>query len=956
MKKSRIAERYRVEHEIGRGGMGRVLLVEDEALNRPLALKKMLKDASSLSRARFIDEARITAQLSHPNIVPVFHLGREDDELFLTMRVVEGQDLRQILMALRRGDQDVIDAYPLRRFLRIFLKICDGVGYAHKRGILHRDLKPSNIMVGKQERVLVMDWGLAKPLQLEKQNQARQPTQIVSRMREEHESESGLVTQDGDVVGTPAYMSPEQAQTDPTIDQQSDVYSLGAILYRLVTGYAPYEGSSLQILKALLSRPPLSPRLRAPHKNISPALEAIILKTMERDREQRYLSTEELRKDLELYLDGQRIDVYKEGFLESVKRFARSYRLIAAALLSIVTALVFSIFILNQWSQTFRSTAKAEQFQAQINEIESQRSLFQIELAGRLATLNADILESRNNAEGFKNRCRSTNQSFQKLMAERAQLRQRFNAIDQSLQPLLAKQLLLEKRVKESQASQISPTNSDSNKIELLLKPLLQSNKKFALECDASLAEAMLWRDLDAFESHQSKLDLGPSRPLIRARAYLRLFRLKQAREQLNSFQKKAEFEPKPNTATLMEAKVLGLLVQRQPAATAEEIAPVVEEALLLNPGRIWLQRVKAELLVRLGQHDQASELYLKLMSLAPLDLRIIVSYVRDILSIHGHQSLIESSPKIVPNMNPKQSALAVAELFQQRVWNSRSLAPKNWGPFQDSILKKGGPDYSDEIETFFAAASLRHRKLEAAIEVCQRVLKKKPEHPRALGILAESLLYKDDLYEAARLAKKGVQLYPDDDRLNYVFGEILWLRGDVEKAIPYFKQAARPSLESYRWEKLARCYSRSDKPSDWELGIEAIRKALARDNFGLGRLSHPDAWPKTADPQLHETFGDLRRRQKKLAQAIVHYLRGAQLATRAYGERDASLRALQLNLKMAQCHEELELFSEAKDIYSTLAETIQFYRKQDSDYFPVELGEISETITERLKALEKSK
>ncbi|MDF1661670.1 MAG: serine/threonine-protein kinase, partial [Planctomycetota bacterium] len=485
MKKSRIAERYRVEHEIGRGGMGRVLLVEDEALNRPLALKKVLPGASNLSRARFIDEARITAQLTHPNIVPVFHLGREADELFLTMRVVDGQDLRQILMGIRRADQNIVDAFPLRRLLRIFLKICDGVGYAHQRGILHRDLKPSNIMVGDQEEVLVMDWGLAKPIHLATQNQARQETQIVSRMREEHESESELVTQDGAVIGTPTYMSPEQASNDPSLDQQGDVYSLGAILYRLVTGYGPYEGGSFQVIKALLSRPPLAPRLRAPHKNIAPALEAIIQKAMKRDREQRYLSTGELREDLELYLDGERIDAYNEGFIESTMRFVRSYRVLAAALMSILGALVLSIFVLNQWSHSFRNTAKAKRLQSQINESKSQRSLFQIELAGRLAALNKDILELQSSAERFIDSCRSSIQPIESLVTERDQLRARFNNIDQGLQPLLTKQKTLDSQMKvalEKSASS-KPSHNDSDDIEFFLKPLLQSNSKLRIRC-----------------------------------------------------------------------------------------------------------------------------------------------------------------------------------------------------------------------------------------------------------------------------------------------------------------------------------------------------------------------------------------------------------------------------------------------------------------------------------------
>lgn len=953
MEKERIAGRYRVEHELGKGGMGRVFLVEDEALHRPLAMKKMLRGASNINRARFIDEARITAQLTHPNIVPVFHLGRDEGELFLTMRVVDGQDLRQILMGLRRGDAEFTEAYPPRRLLRIFLKICDAISYAHDRGILHRDLKPSNIMVGAEEDVMVMDWGLAKPITLQKQRQARQGTQIVSRMREDDESGSQLATQDGDVVGTPAYMSPEQANNDPMLDQQSDVYALGAILYRLVTGHAPYEGSSIQIIKAVLSRPPLPPSARAPHKNIAPALEAIILKALERDKEQRYSRAADLRQDLAAYLDGQRVSIYNESVWESLKRFAGSYRLTALAILSIFIAALLSLWALTQGSRAFRATAEAKREQARLSKQQRQVSQFRILAAEELAKLNESIFQSQEAAERFRESCRSSVLGLDTLLQERAQLQKPFAAIDQALQALLKAQEELPKRDKGPREEK--DEKAAAERIESLLAPLALANQSLQEQCDSELAEAMLWRDLEVFEAQQATLKLGLRRPLIRARAYLRLFDFENAQAQIASFKRETQ-GASVSSAVIDEARALEALLQTNPVTTAEELAPLIDRALKSNPGRIWLQRVKAETLARLGQHDKAADLYLKLMNLAPLDPRIIVSYVRDILSIHGHQELVESCPKIVPNLNEKQYALAVAELFQQRVWNSRALAPKNWGALREDLLKRGGPKYSDEIETFFAAASLRHRQLNSAIEVCQRVLKNSPNHLRALGILAEALLYKEDFYEAARLAKQGLQRSPDNDRLNYVYGEILRLRGETKKAIPYLKLAARPSLESYRWEKLARCYSLSDDSADWERGIVAIRKALARDNFGLGALSHPKAHPKTADPRLHETFGDLRRRQGRFAQAILHYLRGAKLSLKAYGERDAALRALILKLKLAECHEELELKAEAKDFYTQLLGTISSYLRQDSQYFPEELSEMKAKVESRLKTLSQAK
>ncbi|MCA9545612.1 MAG: SUMF1/EgtB/PvdO family nonheme iron enzyme, partial [Myxococcales bacterium] len=284
---------------IARGGMGRIVSAEDPNLGRTVAMKLLLQGKAEHTgiQLRFTEEAQITGQLQHPNIVPVHELGlTPDGDLYFTMKRVNGRTLRDILRQIRRRDEVTVRTYTRSRLLNAFKQVCLGVAYAHSRGVVHRDLKPSNIMFGDFGEVLIMDWGLAKIL----------PRALPGKVQSHRSGQSRWATRHGEVIGTPGYMPPELAlgQLDD-VDERADLYSLGAILYEIVTLRPTYTGRDARtILKKMLQEPLIPPSERAPELDVPPDIEAICLKCLAKPIKERYASALELHDAIEAFLEG----------------------------------------------------------------------------------------------------------------------------------------------------------------------------------------------------------------------------------------------------------------------------------------------------------------------------------------------------------------------------------------------------------------------------------------------------------------------------------------------------------------------------------------------------------------------------------------------------------------------------------------------------------------------------
>jgi tetratricopeptide (TPR) repeat protein len=314
------AERYRLERFHARGGMGEVWLAEDAQIGRRIALKR-LRVAEPRAQERFLHEAQITGQLEHPGIVPLHDLGiGEDGEPFYVMKFVQGRSLKEAIAAFHaaKAAVDWPRDVEFRRLLEVFVDICRAVAYAHHRGVLHRDIKPDNVMLGSYGEALLLDWGLAKVL-----GQPDVPGDLSSVYVRPGPA---TATRAGDVVGSPAYMSPELATGHAdTADQRTDVYLLGATLYEILSGRAPRAGSSqAELVDLARTKSPAPPR--KVNARIPRPLEAICLKAMAHGPDQRYASAAALAEDLERYLAGEPVSVYRESLPVRAWRWMRRHQ------------------------------------------------------------------------------------------------------------------------------------------------------------------------------------------------------------------------------------------------------------------------------------------------------------------------------------------------------------------------------------------------------------------------------------------------------------------------------------------------------------------------------------------------------------------------------------------------------------------------------------------------------
>jgi serine/threonine protein kinase/WD40 repeat protein len=332
--------RYHSAREHARGGVGRIYLVHDAHLGRDVIRKELLGDsthaaddtqqktASAIAnpgaplQARFLQEAKITSQLEHPSIVSVHELGRRDDgTLYYTMKYVRG----------RTFDQAIKDARTLRDRLALlshFMDLCQAVAYAHSKGIIHRDIKPGNVMVGQFGETVVIDWGLAKTRS--RSDIHRDGMTETTQAFQDGDSEDIMKTAYGRIMGTPVYMAPEQAKGQiDRVDERSDVYALGAVLYSLLTSHAPFEGNSVQdVLHKVIHKDPVAIPVHEPEAPID--LTAICKRAMAKDPASRYQSAKELAEEIDRFQSGALVQAYEYSLSEYMRRLISQYKAIVS--------------------------------------------------------------------------------------------------------------------------------------------------------------------------------------------------------------------------------------------------------------------------------------------------------------------------------------------------------------------------------------------------------------------------------------------------------------------------------------------------------------------------------------------------------------------------------------------------------------------------------------------------
>ena len=321
--------RFRVARRVAAGGLGQVLVAYDQELCREVALKEPLDqyaDHFEVQR-RFLRECRVTSSLEHPGIVPIYDVGRRDDgRPFYAMRLIRGESLQAAIDAAHAAGPPPVRM--LRELLRRLIDVARTMEYAHIHGVLHRDLKPANIMLGPYGETQVVDWGLAK-VQGDTADSGTPPA-----------ADTGAETQIGTAIGTPAYMSPEQAAgRHNEVDARSDVYGLGAMLFVLLTGKKPFDGELDEVLARVCAGQ--VPRPSSLASDVPGPLEAICIKAMARQPDQRYQSASELAADLRCWLDDEPVSVFHDPLAVRLGRWTRQHRSLATGLGALlVTGLV----------------------------------------------------------------------------------------------------------------------------------------------------------------------------------------------------------------------------------------------------------------------------------------------------------------------------------------------------------------------------------------------------------------------------------------------------------------------------------------------------------------------------------------------------------------------------------------------------------------------------------------
>ncbi|QDU09695.1 serine/threonine protein kinase [Gimesia aquarii] len=384
--------RYQLIHKIGQGGLGTVWLARDKELQRYVALKEIRtrKTTSKAALDRFRREAEITGRLEHPAIVPIYQLGEDatSGQIFYVMRFLGKQTLEDAIIEYHER-REAGDDNPmlLRNLLAAFVTICQAIGHAHSRKVIHRDLKPENVAIDNFGQVIVIDWGLAKVLDDAMLNDSFSEDEFMEVI-------DGQRTLAGQVLGSPLYMAPEQAAGRlDEVNESTDIFGLGAILFAIITGHAPHEktressgsATTRELITEIASGP--TPHASTANEDADPILEAICAKAMAKRSYARYTSTTALAEDVQRWMAGETVSAYKERFSQRIGRWIQHHQRLSQL---IAVGMIMLIVAGTTLTISARQNHLAAQ-QAQFEEMRSDEREVEVQLVSAAKELSVDV-------------------------------------------------------------------------------------------------------------------------------------------------------------------------------------------------------------------------------------------------------------------------------------------------------------------------------------------------------------------------------------------------------------------------------------------------------------------------------------------------------------------------------------------------------------------------------------
>jgi tetratricopeptide (TPR) repeat protein/tRNA A-37 threonylcarbamoyl transferase component Bud32 len=812
--------RYQILRSHARGGLGEVYVAVDQELHREVALKEIqpqLADEAN-NRTRFVREAQITGSLEHPGIVPVYGLGQHaDGRPYYAMRFIQGETLKE---AIQRVHQTAGEhRLELRQLLSRFVAVCNAVAYAHSRGIIHRDLKPSNIMLGKYGETLVVDWGLAKALG--KQATGIEQAEVIWQpMPDSHEP-----TQIGLALGTPAYMSPEQAMGSlHQLGPASDISSLGATFYTLLTGRAPFSNSDAVVVMQQVQAGDWPPP-RSVKKDIPLALDAICRKAMALQPTDRYATALALAEDIEHWLADEPVQAYQEPWTTRLGRWSRRHRL---AVTGVAAALLATLLLGGGswwWQAQQHAKRQAEQTQLTNQALDEASRLWGQARADDQALVRwtealaaaqrADDLVAGGEVEpGLSQRVAELRRNLEQD-AQAARARVEIAAQDRNLREGLA-QVRTERgeefsRVETSDAYarifRDQGLDVETLSVEEAAARLRVRSPRVVVELASALDDwALVLREAKQPAARWRKLlEVACAVDSDEWRCRMRIALAHEDQPALLELVKQADVPRLP----IPSVQLLVLALRR--AGQDDQAVAVLRKAQRRHPEDVWLNYTLAEVLHNQTRHP-APRGWLAFLERQPTSRGQLTDEQRMAIldeAIGFYRAAQAQRPEIAHNLAHAlddrgclDEAIAMyRELTERQPNNGRHFACLG-----EALSRKGNIAEAQSVleeairlhpgsavsRTKLGDLLMRQEKWDAAIAAFHEALRGTPSHAAAYIGLAVALASKNQLEEALAAVRWAVFYEPDNANAYYMLGTMAFNNGKLDESLAAFRQTVR--------------------------------------------------------------------------------------------------------------------------------------------------------------------